>query len=103
MLQVIKFGFQEIKIKDDYAYHPQFWSKGRLLYESNCVHAVQELKYRENSKHEWSVSIKGIVERQTSKSLPPYDVTLNVSEIYNHIYSLTICILNEMIIIIIIL
>ena len=71
--QVIRFGFLEVKLDDTYPINPQFHSKGKLLYESGCVHRPEELKLGDES------IIRGIVERQTNKSLPPYKVELHVS------------------------
>ena len=74
--KIILFGFQSIKLPDGYKKNPQFEKKGKLLYESDCVHNVKELKDESESV------IEALVERQTKKHLSPYEVKLYVSIFY---------------------
>lgn len=65
---IIKFGFQSIK--------PNFLftnNKGQLLYESNHVFGVQELRLIDGLS-----IITGFVIRQASITLDPYKVQLEV-------------------------
>jgi len=65
---IIRYGFQNIKL------HFNFTNdKGQKLYESNHVFNVEELRLVEGLSF-----ITGFVVRQTSVTLEPYKVKLDV-------------------------
>lgn len=65
---IIKYGFQNIKPHFSYKNN-----KGKMLYDSNHVFGVQELKLIDGLS-----VITGSVVRQTSVTLEPYKVKLEV-------------------------